>query len=67
MTIDNYTILYNPDKCDFIAWNGPDKNGVITPANLEEPKTKKTTRKTSAKKSTTKKTTKKTSKKASAK
>ena len=62
-----YICEHNPDKCDFIAWNGPDKNGVITPANLEEPKTKKTTRKTSAKKSTTKKTTKKTSKKASAK
>ena len=56
-----YICEHNPEKCDFIAWNGPDKNGVITPANLEETKTKKTTRKTSAKKSTTKRTTKKAS------
>lgn len=29
-------------KCDFIAWNGPDKNGIIHPA--EETKQKKTTK-----------------------
>lgn len=57
-----YICEHNPDKCDFIAWNGPDKNGVITPAKLEEKTTKKKT--VTKKKATTKKTT---SKKTSAK
>ncbi len=44
-----YYICENNDntgtKCDFIAWNGPDKNGVIKPAEIEkEKKTKKTTK-----------------------
>lgn len=56
-----YICEHNPEKCDFIAWNGPDKNGVITPANLEENKTKKTKRKSTTKKSTKKTSTKKTS------
>ena len=34
----------NPETCDFISWNGPNKEGVITPANIE--KKKKTTNKT---------------------
>ncbi len=44
-------------KCDFIAWNGPDKNGVIKPAELEEKPKRKTAKKkkTSSKKTTTKK------------
>lgn len=52
----------NPDKCDFIAWNGPDKNGVIKAANLkekEENKEKqqiKKTKKPAQKKSTKKET-----------
>ncbi len=46
-----YICENNPSKCDFIAWNGPDKNGVITPANLEEVKKKRTTTKKSTKKS----------------
>lgn len=54
-----YYICENNDntgtKCDFIAWNGPDKNGVIKPAELEkEKKTKKV-----AKTKTTKKAKKK--------
>ena len=40
-----YYICENNDntgeKCDFIAWNGPDKNGVIKAADLEEKKKKK--------------------------
>ena len=53
-----YICANNPASCDFIAWNGPDKNGVIKPANLEKEvkKTRKTTKKT------TRKTKKKTSK-----
>ena len=68
-----YICVNNPEKCDFIAWNGPDKNGVIVPADLKEKettkkkktstkstkKTTKTTKKTTkSKKTTTKKTTK---------
>jgi len=54
-----YICANNPEKCDFIAWNGPDKNGVIVAANLsEEKKTKKTS---TRKKTTSKKTTSKTS------
>ncbi len=54
-----YICEHNPDTCDFIAWNGPDKNGVIKPANLkEEAEPKKVTKKTTKKK-TTRKTTKK--------
>ncbi len=37
--------------CDFIAWNGPDKNGVIVPAELDKEK-KTTRRKTTRRKST---------------
>lgn len=53
-----YICENNPTKCDFIAWNGPDKNGVITPANLEEKKEKKerkTTKTTSRRKVKSKK------------
>ncbi len=35
-----------PNGCDFIAWNGPDKNGVIVPAEIEKTKTKNTSTKT---------------------
>lgn len=44
-------------KCDFIAWNGPDKNGVIKPAELEAKPKRKTAKKkkSSSKKTTTKK------------
>lgn len=50
-----YYICENNDntgtKCDFIAWNGPDKNGVIKPAELEkEKKTKKVTKTKTTKK-----------------
>ena len=59
-----YYICENNDntgeKCDFLAWNGPDKNGVIKPADLDEKKTKKNTTK---KKTTTNKTSSKTKKK----
>lgn len=37
------------NACDFIAWNGPDKNGVIKPAEIKKTETKK---KVSRKKST---------------
>ena len=37
-------------KCQFIAWNGPDKNGVIHPAELEKTKTKKESTKKTKKK-----------------
>ena len=37
-------------KCQFIAWNGPDKNGVIHPAELEKTKTKKASTKKTKKK-----------------
>ena len=54
------------EGCNFIAWNGPDKNGVIKAADINkeelEEKTKKAARKTTKKKTTT---TKKTSKKKS--
>jgi len=58
-----YICENNPATCDFIAWNGPDKNGVIVAANItdnKETKSKatKTVKTTKAKKST--KTTKKT-------
>ncbi len=50
-----YICENNPASCDFIAWNGPDKNGVITPANVDgEKKTKTTKSKTSKAKKTTK-------------
>ena len=52
-----YYICENNDntgtKCDFIAWNGPDKNGVIVAADLSKetkPKKKTTKRKTTTKK-----------------
>ncbi len=48
-----YICANNPEKCDFIAWNGPDKNGVIKPAELnasEKKPRKKTTKKTTTKK-----------------
>lgn len=43
-----YICENNPATCDFIAWNGPDKNGKIVAANISEEKTSKTkpTRKT---------------------
>ena len=50
-----YICVNNPEKCDFIAWNGPDKNGVIVPADLKE---KETTKKKKTATKTTKKTTK---------
>lgn len=56
-----YYICENSDnennKCDFIAWNGPDKNGVIKPAELDEKPKKKTSKKkkTTSKRTTTKK------------
>jgi DNA topoisomerase-1 len=31
-----YICESNPAKCDFIAWNGPDKNGVIVPAEIKD-------------------------------
>ena len=49
-----YICENNPSSCDFIAWNGPDKNGVIKPAEIEKKDTeKKTTRKTTKKKTAT--------------
>ena len=64
-----YYICENNDntgeKCDFIAWNGPDKNGVIKAADLEDKKEKKTVarKRTTAKKTTSRKTTRTTTKK----
>ena len=52
-----YICEHNPETCDFIAWNGPDKNGVIVAATIEEKTTKK---KTKSKKTTKKNTTSKT-------
>ena len=54
-----YICEHNPDTCDFIAWNGPDKNGVIVAANLDEKESKKATK---AKKTTKTKSSKSTSK-----
>jgi len=61
-----YICEHNPDTCDFIAWNGPDKNGVIVPADI---KTKEDEEVKEKKKTTRKKTTKatKTSKKSTSK
>jgi len=58
-----YICAQNPEKCDFIAWNGPDKNGVIKPAEIKEEKkkTRTTTKKATSK--STKKTSAKTTKK----
>lgn len=57
-----YYICENNDnsgkKCDFIAWNGPDKNGVIKPANVEESKSKTSSGKTTKTKAVAKKKTK---------
>jgi DNA topoisomerase-1 len=47
-----YICVNNPEKCDFIAWNGPDKNGVIKEAKPKEKASKETKKKT---KKTTKK------------
>ena len=62
-----YICEHNPETCDFIAWNGPDKNGVIVAADVSEGKKSaksKSKKKTSAKKGTKKaQTTKKTSSK----
>ena len=33
-----YICEHNPETCDFIAWNGPDKNGVIVAANVADNK-----------------------------
>ncbi|MBR6252319.1 MAG: type I DNA topoisomerase [Clostridia bacterium] len=52
-----YICSNNPATCDFIAWNGPDKNGVIKAADLgdkSEEKPKKKTTKTTKKKTTKK-------------
>ena len=60
-----YICENNPATCDFIAWNGPDKNGVIKMAKLNNEKEEKPKKKTTKKAKTTsktKKTTKKTSK-----
>jgi len=38
------------EKCHFIAWNGPDKNGVIHSAELKEERKNKTKKKSSRKK-----------------
>ncbi|MBR3281532.1 MAG: type I DNA topoisomerase [Clostridia bacterium] len=55
-----YICEHNPETCDFIAWNGPDKNGVIVPADIkhedEEKVAKKTTKKTTKKTGKTAKT-----------
>ena len=45
-----YICVNNPDKCDFIAWNGPDKNGVILPADLEKKDGRKKTQTKKSKK-----------------
>ena len=45
-----YICENNPSSCDFISWNGPDKNGVIKPAEIKKEKEKK-----EAKKKTTRK------------
>ncbi len=45
--------------CDFIAWNGPDKNGVIKPAEIKKEDVEGRTTKKTTKKSTAKTTTKK--------
>lgn len=60
-----YYICANNDNtengCDFIAWNGPDKNGVIKPAEIKKEdeektkKTRKTTKKTTSKSKVSKK------------
>ena len=54
-----YICENNPATCDFIAWNGPNKDGVIVPAVLEKEDSKENTTKksTSKKKKTTKKKT----------
>ncbi len=55
-----YICENNPASCDFIAWNGPDKKGVIKPAEIKadgEKPARKTTRKSTRTKA--KKTTKK--------
>ena len=62
-----YICEHNPEKCDFIAWNGPDKNGVIEPANLEEKKTKKTSKTKKTKKTSKTKKSKDTTKKITSK
>ena len=52
-----YICENNPASCDFIAWNGPDKNGVIKAAVItkDEDEKKTTTKKETKKKSTTQK------------
>jgi len=55
-----YICANNPETCDFIAWNGPDKNGVIVPAEIKDQKsTKEKTKTSKTKKTTTKKKSKK--------
>lgn len=51
-------------SCDFIAWNGPDKNGVIKPAELKVTSEKSKKTRTAKKIKTTKTSRKSTSKKA---
>ena len=47
------------NACDFIAWNGPDKNGVMKPAEIKKTETKKkVSRKKSTENGTSKSTTK---------
>ena len=58
-----YICEHNPDTCDFIAWNGPDKNGVIKPASLKEEGSKTTKRKVTKKATKAKTISKKTTKK----
>ena len=52
-----YICANNPESCDFIAWNGPDKNGVIKMAKLNDDE-EKPKKKSKTKKKTTRKTTK---------
>ncbi|MBQ8299245.1 MAG: type I DNA topoisomerase [Clostridia bacterium] len=62
-----YFICENNDNtenatCDFIAWNGPNKEGIIKPAEISKDKADGEKTKTKRKKTTTAKTSKKTSK-----
>jgi DNA topoisomerase-1 len=50
-----YICENNPEKCDFIAWNGPDKNGVIVAAELNDTKEKKQKKRSTTKRKSTKK------------
>ncbi len=43
--VNNNETIEESKRCDFIAWNGPDKNGVIKQAEIKEKTAKKSTKK----------------------